>query len=171
VSTNSGALVKSGYKFIGWSTAADGSGTTYDSTGSVTFEMPESDVTLYAVWEVEPEVVNPIPTAGTSVDKSPVVLPRFATGSTVLTNACKAAIKKIFKNSGAKAQYAITGVAGMLPGVTKASVELLAAKRAAKVKAYLVKLGVKASSITITIKITKIKVIPKTSIVSKLLTK
>jgi len=181
VSRNSGVLAKSGYKFVGWNTAADGTGTSYDSTGSDTFEMPESDVTLYAVWEVvpkidepdvdEPDVVNPVPTAGTYVFKAPVDLPRFITGSTVLTNACKAAIKKVFKNSGSEARFIITGVAGMLPGVTKANVELLAAKRAAKVKTYLLKLGVKASNITIKTKITKINVVPKTSIISKILTK
>lgn len=170
VLANSGLLAKSGYKFIGWNTSADGSGTSYAANGSATFVMPESDVTLYAVWELEPEVVNPVPTVG-SVGNSPVTLPRFTSGSTELTNTCKAAIKKIFKKSGADAVYVITGVAGILPGVPKAHVESLASKRAAKVKAYLVKLGVKASSITISIKITKIKVIPKTSIVSKILTK
>lgn len=47
---NTGSLVKSGFTFSGWNTAADGSGTAYAATGSVTFTMPSSDVTLYAQW-------------------------------------------------------------------------------------------------------------------------
>ena len=43
-------LVKTGYGFGGWNTAADGSGTNY--VGGSTFTMPASNVTLYANWIV-----------------------------------------------------------------------------------------------------------------------
>ena len=43
-----GALVKTGYTFAGWDTAADGSGTDH-AVGSI-FIMGSSDVTLYAKW-------------------------------------------------------------------------------------------------------------------------
>ena len=43
-----GSLVKSGYVFIGWNTAAGGGGTAYDPTD--TFLMPAANVTLYAQW-------------------------------------------------------------------------------------------------------------------------
>lgn len=46
--TNSGSLVKSGYTFNGWNTAADGSGTHYDD-GTGTFSI-SSDTELYAEW-------------------------------------------------------------------------------------------------------------------------
>ena len=45
---NTGSLVKSGYTFIGWNTADDGTGTDY--AAGATFDMGAADVTLYAVW-------------------------------------------------------------------------------------------------------------------------
>lgn len=50
--TGQASLVKEGYSFAGWNTAADGSGTTY--TAGKTFTMPASNVTLYAVWSLIP---------------------------------------------------------------------------------------------------------------------
>lgn len=44
---NSGALAKTGFKFDGWNTAANGSGTTYLGGSRYT---PVADVTLYAKW-------------------------------------------------------------------------------------------------------------------------
>jgi uncharacterized repeat protein (TIGR02543 family) len=45
---NTGSLVKTGYTFAGWNTAANGSGTSY--AGGATFTMGSSNVTLYAKW-------------------------------------------------------------------------------------------------------------------------
>ena len=45
---NTGNLVRAGYSFASWNTAADGSGTSY-TTGN-TFTMGSSHVTLYAQW-------------------------------------------------------------------------------------------------------------------------
>jgi len=59
VLANSGSLVKTGYRFIGWNTVANGSGTTYSSTGSTTFVLPSADVTLFAVWELVPVIPTP----------------------------------------------------------------------------------------------------------------
>ena len=42
--------VKTGYKFTGWNTSADGSGTTYAAGGSYT---GNAALTLYAMWEIE----------------------------------------------------------------------------------------------------------------------
>ena len=47
---NTGSLVKTGYSFVGWNTAADGSGTDY--TAGNTFSISQ-DVTLYAQWTIE----------------------------------------------------------------------------------------------------------------------
>ncbi|MFD0711821.1 InlB B-repeat-containing protein [Paenibacillus sp. GCM10027626] len=49
---NSGDLWKTGYRFAGWNTQADGQGTNY-ATGA-TFAMGTSNVTLYAKWEAKP---------------------------------------------------------------------------------------------------------------------
>ena len=48
VSTNSGTLVRTGYTFSGWQTAAGG-GTLYDDSGSDTF-LISGNTTLYAKW-------------------------------------------------------------------------------------------------------------------------
>jgi uncharacterized repeat protein (TIGR02543 family) len=45
---NTGTLVKTGYNFAGWNTAANGSGTGY--AAAATFAMGSSNVTLYAQW-------------------------------------------------------------------------------------------------------------------------
>jgi len=47
---NTGGLAKAGFKFNGWNTAADGSGTTY--VESNTLIMPAENVILFAQWEV-----------------------------------------------------------------------------------------------------------------------
>ncbi|MCZ8516017.1 S-layer homology domain-containing protein [Paenibacillus filicis] len=46
---NTGSLVKTGYAFAGWNTAADGSGTSYAPGAS--FPMGATNVTLYAQWQ------------------------------------------------------------------------------------------------------------------------
>ena len=47
---NTGSLVKTGYTFTGWNTAANGSGTSYN--GGDTFAMGSANVTLYAQWSL-----------------------------------------------------------------------------------------------------------------------
>ncbi|MBT8038592.1 MAG: M6 family metalloprotease domain-containing protein, partial [Verrucomicrobiae bacterium] len=49
---NTGNLIKTGYIFNGWDTAADGSGTNYVAGNS--FSMGSSNVTLYAQWTAVP---------------------------------------------------------------------------------------------------------------------
>ncbi len=49
--SNSGNLQKTGSYFAGWNTAADGSGTTYNSGSTYT---PTTNVTLYALWSANP---------------------------------------------------------------------------------------------------------------------
>ncbi|WP_186438394.1 InlB B-repeat-containing protein [Cohnella terricola] len=49
---NMGDLARTGYKFVGWNTQADGQGTSY-AVGD-TFEMGTEDVTLYAQWKAIP---------------------------------------------------------------------------------------------------------------------
>jgi uncharacterized repeat protein (TIGR02543 family) len=54
---NEGDLIRNGYTFKDWNTAANGSGTSY--APDATFSMPESNVVLYAQWS---RVAQPIPT-------------------------------------------------------------------------------------------------------------
>ena len=49
VKDNTGSLTKTGYTFAGWNTAADGSGTSYNTTA--TFNISTTNVTLYAKWQ------------------------------------------------------------------------------------------------------------------------
>ncbi|WP_281890457.1 InlB B-repeat-containing protein [Paenibacillus sp. YYML68] len=55
VSGNTGALVRTGYTFAGWNTAADGSGTDY--VGGATFTLV-GNVTLYAKWTADSYTVT-----------------------------------------------------------------------------------------------------------------
>jgi len=54
-----GDLVKDGYTFTGWNTAADGSGTSYAANSSAT--IGDSDITLYAVWALDSTPTPPNP--------------------------------------------------------------------------------------------------------------
>ncbi|MFC5469010.1 S-layer homology domain-containing protein [Cohnella suwonensis] len=53
---NTGNLVKPGYLFAGWNTAADGSGTYYAEAD--TFTIGAADITLYAQWTESTETVK-----------------------------------------------------------------------------------------------------------------
>ncbi|MCC0705819.1 cell wall-binding repeat-containing protein [Clostridioides sp. ES-S-0190-01] len=50
VKANTGNLTKEGYKFIGWNTKPDGSGTPYKGDGSEIINV-DDNITLYAQWE------------------------------------------------------------------------------------------------------------------------
>jgi uncharacterized repeat protein (TIGR02543 family) len=75
VSSNSGSLVRTGYTFGGWNTAADGTGTPY-AAGSSTYST-NADVTLYAVW-------TPVPTTTTSTSTTTTVPPTTTTAPPAL---------------------------------------------------------------------------------------
>ena len=93
--TNSGGLVRSGYTFDGWNTAANGAGTSY-SVGA-TFKMGPADVTLYSQWsEAQEEVTynvtyddngadsGSVPTDSTSYQNGATVTVLTNTGSLAL---------------------------------------------------------------------------------------
>jgi len=85
----------------------------------------------------------------------------FASGSSVLSDAQKAAIKKALASSGSDASFIVTGTAGKLPGVSDNKVQRLAKARAKAIKAYLVSLGVSNTSITTQVKIAEIGETPR----------
>ncbi len=82
-------------------------------------------------------------------------------GSSVLSDDQKAAIKKALASSGSDATFIVTGTAGKLPGVSDSKVQRLAKARAKAIKAYLVSLGVSKTSVTTQVKITEIGETPK----------
>jgi len=82
----------------------------------------------------------------------------------------KTAIKKIVSKSGKGAKYTVIAGAAKAAGVPDARVKALAKARAEKVKAYLIKLGVKKSNISIEVKIVTSRITPKTNILAKYLT-
>ena len=87
----------------------------------------------------------------------------FAVGSSVLSDAQKAEIKKTLASSGSDISFIVTGTAGKLPGVSDSKVLRLAKKRAKAIKAYLVSLGVSKTNVTTQVKITEIGETPKIS--------
>jgi len=60
VAGNAKKLSKTGYHFVGWNTAADGSGINYVSADSI---VPSGDMTLYAIWATGAETVTATPSA------------------------------------------------------------------------------------------------------------
>jgi uncharacterized repeat protein (TIGR02543 family) len=81
---NSGGLVRTGHTFDGWNMQADGNGTTY-TTSNPTFNMPGSNVTLYAKWTALPVVATPTfsPGGGTSATAQTVTISCATSGATI----------------------------------------------------------------------------------------
>ena len=67
-----GDLVMTNATFKEWNTKKDGSGTGYKGDGTDTFTMPESDVTLYAIWTDSDGKI--IPSPGTGESDMPMML-------------------------------------------------------------------------------------------------
>lgn len=104
--------------------------------------------------------------ATASVNETVATSFSFSVGSSVLNKSQKVKIKKVVATSGTDATFRVTGAAGKLPGVSDGAAQLLAKKRGQVVKAYLVKLGVKKSNITVKVKITRFGILPRTKLVS-----
>lgn len=79
---NSGSLVKTGYTFSGWNTAADGGGT--DRAPTSTFSMPGSNTTLYAKWAINTYTLTyTAGTHGTRTGSSPQTVNQGGDGTEV----------------------------------------------------------------------------------------
>ncbi|HEY1803160.1 MAG TPA: InlB B-repeat-containing protein [Terracidiphilus sp.] len=78
---NSGSLVQSGYSFVGWNTAANGSGSSYIS--GATFEMGSSNRTLYAQWTALPTYSVTYVANGATGGAAPVDNNKYTSGTTV----------------------------------------------------------------------------------------
>jgi len=78
---NTGSLVKSGYSFVGWNTASNGTGTTYTQTQ--TFTMGPANVTLYAKWTANPVYTVTYDGNGSDSGTVPVDSTSYEAGQTV----------------------------------------------------------------------------------------
>ncbi len=136
----------------------------------ITFTVTSTDemtVKTYTITVTRAAVEIPkTPVSSTQVSKKAI---EFVSGATFLTKSMRKALRKSVAVAGASATFVITGSAGRLSGVSETYVRNLAKKRANVVKAYLIKLGVSKSAITVKIKIYRVGVTPKTKILSRYL--
>ncbi len=77
---NAGSLSRSGYRFAGWNTAADGTGTNYAAGSTFT---PTSNITLYAQWNSTISYNGNTATSTRAIESSSSV---SASASTTLSN-------------------------------------------------------------------------------------
>ncbi|MDP4179447.1 MAG: cell wall-binding repeat-containing protein, partial [Bacillota bacterium] len=77
---NTDTLVKNGYLFAGWNTAADGSGTSYSADSSIS--MNGTDITLYAQWKTQ--IISPA--KGTFTKAAPADLTTVITAPNKASN-------------------------------------------------------------------------------------
>ncbi|MDP4177844.1 MAG: leucine-rich repeat protein [Bacillota bacterium] len=77
---NTGSLIKTGYVFSGWNTAADGSGTSYPANTSIL--MNGTDIKLYAQWKIQ----SISPSTGTFTKAAPNNLTTVITAPYKATN-------------------------------------------------------------------------------------
>ena len=157
------APTKSGHSFDGWFDSVSGGsalGSTYTSSASAA-------ITLYAHWSVIPDSstsaakTTSSPTTTRSISADAIAFDAGASGLSAVT---KKSIKATVKKAGMTATYVVTGSAGKTSGVSDKAVNALAKKRAKLLKAYLVKLGVSKSAITIKTKVVKPGKKPKVSV-------
>ena len=153
---------KSGYKLAGWSATNGGSLIRFPYSPAGT-----KSATLFAKWtKVTTQTSGSGETVATGGKSKSLT---FTAGSSLLTTAQKASLKKLVKSAGANSKFIVTGTAGRSPGVSDAAVLRLAKSRALKIKAYLEKLGVKNSDITIKTTISKQGTAPKAQILERYL--
>jgi hypothetical protein len=108
---------------------------------------------------------DPTPVAITPVQNSSSLTFKYTRSAFVLTTGMKSDLKSAVKKSESSAKFQIQAEAGKLPGVSEKFVQALATKRAESIKAQMVKLGVKASAITISTKVISQGKLPVTKVV------
>jgi uncharacterized protein (TIGR02145 family)/uncharacterized repeat protein (TIGR02543 family) len=81
VKDNTGNMVKVGYTFTGWNTAADGSGATY--APGVAFPIGTANVTLFAQWTTKPTFTVTYNGNGNTGGTVPVDVSKYETAATV----------------------------------------------------------------------------------------
>jgi outer membrane protein OmpA-like peptidoglycan-associated protein len=146
---------------------SDAGSYTVDVTNQVTGNAPVTVASNAAVVTVA-AATTPSTTVGSTLNTKTAKAGgiAFSAGASSLSSATKSSIKATVKEAGKSAKYTITGTAGKKSGVSDKAVKALAKKRANILKAYLVKLGVPKSSITIKTKVVKQGKKPKASVLA-----
>jgi len=101
VLANTGTLAKTNYTFAGWNTAANGSGTSYAASGSVTFSMGSANVTLYAQWTANPTYTVTYDGNGSTGGTAPTDSAHYQQGATVTVKANSIIVSQTLVNSSA----------------------------------------------------------------------
>ena len=110
LATNSGALVKSGSSYVGWNTAADGSGTSYGVGDPYTLS---ADITLYAVWIPITYTVTYVGNGNTG-GTVPIDITAYSSGGTVIVLGPNTLVNTGYTFGG----WAIGGLVIYAPGAT-----------------------------------------------------
>jgi uncharacterized repeat protein (TIGR02543 family) len=97
VKLNTGSLVKTGFTFAGWNTAADGSGTAY-AEGSI-FKMGTGNVTLFAHWTLNPTFTVTYD-ANTGTGTAPADVNKYETGAVITVLGSGTLVKKGYTFTG-----------------------------------------------------------------------
>jgi uncharacterized repeat protein (TIGR02543 family) len=97
VKGNTGNLVKTGFTFAGWNTAADGSGTVY--APGLTFNMGTSNVTLFARWTLNPTFTITYD-ANTGTGTVPADVNKYEAGAVVTVLSSGTLVKKGYTFTG-----------------------------------------------------------------------
>jgi uncharacterized repeat protein (TIGR02543 family) len=92
---NADSLVKDGYTFVGWNTAANGSGTSYAATGAETFNIT-SNATLYAMWTLTSTLTYTVTYNGNGSEDESIIIDsnNYTSGSTITVAAEWAVVKR-----------------------------------------------------------------------------
>jgi uncharacterized protein (TIGR02145 family)/uncharacterized repeat protein (TIGR02543 family) len=82
VKANIGSLVKTGSTFAGWNSKADGTGTGY--LPGATFSIGTSNMTLYAIWKIQPTLSITYSDSGKTGGNAPRDTNKYATGDSIV---------------------------------------------------------------------------------------
>ena len=143
IQTNLGNLTRTGYKFIGWNTAADGTGTVYPATGNAVLVIGTTNVNLYPEWE---KIAIP----GSNVKQGKMVFKvYFGMNSVAIDAIAKKNIKEHFiimkSKMTAKSKVTITVEGWVQPNNPPGNITYLSTNRAKNVTAAIKALGLKGT--------------------------
>lgn len=102
-----------------------------------------------------PQVIPPVVSVPVALVQIASITMVFSSGSKNLATSAQTEIRKLITKSGPEAKYTISASATMVRGLPRSFVSNLAKARAAKIRAYLVKLGIRSEDISINLTVNK----------------
>lgn len=102
-----------------------------------------------------PQVTPPVVSAPVALIPIASYTMVFSSGSKALATSAQTEIKRLITKSGPEAKYTISAGASLVRGLPRSFVSNLAKARAAKIRAYLIKLGVRSEDISIKLTVNK----------------